>query len=92
VDPLVDSKTASEWVKSVWVECEQGYSEEDVYTADETGVFCDMTSDSTFKFKGEKCVGGKMSKNRLTVLMCVNTTGTDKKDSLLLENHKYHVV
>jgi hypothetical protein len=51
-----------------------------------------MTPDSTFKFKGEKCVGGKMSKNRLTVLMYVNVTGTDKKDSLLLENHKHHVV
>jgi hypothetical protein len=24
--------------------------------------------------------------------MCVNMTGTDKKDSLLLENHKHHVV
>jgi hypothetical protein len=88
----VDSKTASEWVKSVWVECQQGYSEEDMHNADETGVFYNMMPDSTFKFKGEKCVGGKMSKNCLTVLMCVNMTGTDKKDSLLLENHKHHVV
>jgi hypothetical protein len=72
------------------VECQQGYSEEDIYTSDETGVFYNMTPDSTFKFKGEKCVAGKMSKNRLTVF--VNMTGTDKKDSLLLENHKHHVV
>jgi hypothetical protein len=78
----VDSKTASEWVKNVWVECQQGYSEEDIYNADETGVFYNMTPDSTFKFKSEKCVGGKMSKNRLTVLMCVNMTGTDKKNNL----------
>jgi hypothetical protein len=41
----VDSKTASEWVKNVWVECEQGYSEEDMYNADETGVFYNMTPD-----------------------------------------------
>jgi hypothetical protein len=89
----VDSKTASEWVTSVWVECQQGYCEEDIYTADESGVFYNMTPDSTFIFKGEKCVGGKMSKNRLTVLMCVNMTGTDKKKhSLLLDNHKHHVV
>jgi hypothetical protein len=66
-------------VKSVWVECQQGYSEEDIYNADKTGVFYNMTPNSTFKFKGEKCVGGKMLKNRLTVLMCVNMTGTDKK-------------
>jgi hypothetical protein len=75
----VDSRTASEWVKSVWVECQQGYSEEDIHNADKTGVFYNMTPDSAFKFKGEKYVGGKMSKNRLTVLMCVNMTGTDKK-------------
>jgi hypothetical protein len=79
-------------VKSVWVECQQGYSEEDIYTADETGVLYNMTPGSTFKFKGEKCFDGKMSKYRLTVLMCVDTTGTDKKESLLLENHKHHVV
>jgi hypothetical protein len=67
----VDLKTASEWVKSILVECQQGYSEEDIYNADETGMFYNMTPDSTFKFKGEKCVGRKMSKNHLTVLMCV---------------------
>jgi hypothetical protein len=61
------------------VECQQGYSEEDIYNADETGVFYNMTPDSTLKFKGEKCVGGNMSKNRLTVLTCVNMTGTDEK-------------
>jgi hypothetical protein len=46
-------------VKRVWVECQQGCSEEDIYNADETGVFYNTTPDSTFKFKGEKCVGGK---------------------------------
>jgi hypothetical protein len=80
-------------VKSVWVEFQQGYSEEDIYNADETGVFYNMTPGSTFKFKGEKYVGGKISKNRLKVLMCVNMTGTDKKkDTLLLESHTHHVV
>jgi hypothetical protein len=38
-----------------------------------------MTPYSTFKFKGEKCVGGKIFKNPLTTLMCKNMTGTDKK-------------
>jgi hypothetical protein len=55
-DLSVYSKTASGWVKSVWVECQQGYSEEDIYNEDETGVFYNMTPGSTFKFKGEKCV------------------------------------
>nr|XP_042897556.1 tigger transposable element-derived protein 6-like [Parasteatoda tepidariorum] len=29
-------------------------------------------------FKGENCKGGKKSKQRLTVLLCANSTGTDK--------------
>jgi hypothetical protein len=79
-------------VKSVWVECQQGYSEEDIYNGDESGVFYNITPDSTFKFKDEKCVGGKISKNPFTILMCKNMTETDKRNSLLLENHKHHVV
>jgi hypothetical protein len=47
-DPSVDSKTASEWEKSVWVECQYGYSEGDIYNADETGVFYNTTPDSIF--------------------------------------------
>jgi hypothetical protein len=47
-----------------WVECQQGYSE-DIHNADETGEFYNMMPDSTFKFKGEKFVGGEKSKNRL---------------------------
>jgi hypothetical protein len=79
-------------VKSVLVECQQGYSEE-IYNADETGVFYNMMHNSSFKFKGEKCVSGKMSKNRLTVLMCVCEYDWNlQKISLLLENHKHHVV
>jgi hypothetical protein len=48
-----DAKTASEWVKSVWEECMKGYTEE-IFYADETGLFYNITPDTTFEFKGEK--------------------------------------
>jgi hypothetical protein len=48
-----DTKSASEWVKSVWEECKKGYTEEEVYNADKTGLFYNMTPDTTFKFKGD---------------------------------------
>jgi hypothetical protein len=54
------------WVKSVW-ECKKGYTKEEIYNTDKTGLFY-MTLDTTFKFKGEKCVSGK----KLTVLICEN--------------------
>lgn len=42
-----------------------------------------MTPSNTLKFKGEKCVGGKMSKDRVTILVGANMTGT-KKEKLLV--------
>jgi hypothetical protein len=40
-------------VKSVWVDCQYGYSEEDIHNADETGMSYITTPDSIFKIKGE---------------------------------------
>jgi hypothetical protein len=34
-----DTETASAWVRSVWEECKKGYTEEEVYKADKTGIF-----------------------------------------------------
>ena len=34
--------------------------------------------------KGEQCSGGKKSKERITVLVCVNVTGTDKLPLLFI--------
>ncbi|XP_055910506.1 tigger transposable element-derived protein 6-like [Eupeodes corollae] len=38
-----------------------------------------MTPNKTLKFKGKKCNGGKMSKERITVLVGANMTGTVKQ-------------
>nr|XP_042903372.1 tigger transposable element-derived protein 6-like [Parasteatoda tepidariorum] len=57
---------------------EKTYSPENVYNADETGLFYQLMPDKTMAFKGENCKGGKKSKQRLTVLLCANSTGIDK--------------
>jgi hypothetical protein len=57
-----DMKTAREWVKSAWVECKKRYTKEEFCNAEETGFFYNITSDTVFKFKGEKCVSGKKKK------------------------------
>jgi hypothetical protein len=56
----------------------KNYSEEDIYSADETVLFCNMIHDVIFTFKGEKWVGRKRPQNCLTISLCVNTAGTDK--------------
>lgn len=69
-----DSVISDEWLSNVWADCRKGYKDEDIYNADETGLFYNMTPNTTFKFKGEN-----KSKTRLTVLVCANMTGTDKR-------------
>ena len=51
-----------------------GYRPEDVYNADESGLFYKALPDKTLALKKEKCVGGKMAKERLTILFCANIT------------------
>lgn len=71
--------TAENWLKTVWPKLREGYREREIFNADETGLFFRLTPDKTLKFKGEKCVGGKLSKDRLTVLVCANMDGTVKR-------------
>lgn len=80
----VDTSIVSSWVNDKWQLIKSGYNEEDIFNADETGLFYKLSPDKTFKFKGEKCIGGKQSKVRLTVLLCSNSTGTEKRKLLVI--------
>lgn len=55
------------------------YSPRDVYNADETGLYYRLTPDRTHTFNTDKVRGGKKSKERLTLLLCANMDGSDKK-------------
>ncbi|KAL4107209.1 hypothetical protein QTP88_017592 [Uroleucon formosanum] len=52
-----------------------GYEPQNVFNADETGLFYRALPDKTFSYKGESCSGGKIAKKRLTVLLCVSMSG-----------------
>lgn len=56
-----------------------GYDPKDIYNADETGLFFRALPEKTFAFRGEKCSGGKMAKERVTVLCCANMAGDSEK-------------
>jgi hypothetical protein len=49
--------------------------------AEEMGLFFNVLPDRTLAYEGESCHGGKHSKDRLTVLLCVNSVGSDKQVS-----------
>lgn len=67
------------WKNEVWPDIIQSYEEQDIFNADEAGLFYRMTPNQTLKFKGEKCSSGKLSKVRITVLVCANMNGSEKR-------------
>ncbi|XP_004431186.1 PREDICTED: jerky protein homolog [Ceratotherium simum simum] len=61
---------------------EHGLSPEQVYNADETGLFWRCLPNPTLE--GGAAPGAKQSKDRLTVLMCANATGSHKIKPLVI--------
>ena len=47
----------------------------DIFNADEFGLFYAAPPNASLHLKSEKCKGGKLSKNRLTGLVCASATG-----------------
>ncbi|XP_037509385.1 tigger transposable element-derived protein 6-like [Rhipicephalus sanguineus] len=53
------------------------YEPRDIFNADEAGLFFKVQPSKTLSLKGEACHGGKCSKERLTVLLCCNSDGSE---------------
>jgi hypothetical protein len=64
------------------------YAENDVYNADETGLFFKLLPDRSMVLPKESCNGGKKSKERYTVLLCANWSGTHKLKPLVIGKNK----
>nr|XP_026498686.1 tigger transposable element-derived protein 4-like [Vanessa tameamea] len=75
----VDKGAVEDWMTQKWPTLCEGYTPDDIFNADETGLFYNMTPDRTLKFKGENYSGGKMSETRLTIMVAANMTGSCKK-------------
>ena len=71
----VSEEVVEPWIHSILPDLLKKYKPEDIYNADETGLFYKLQPDRTLAFKGEKCSGGKKSKDRLTVLVCASMAG-----------------
>lgn len=56
----------------------------EIFNADETRIFYELTPSRTLKIQKEKCLGETSSKERTTVMMAVNMSGTVKKKLLVI--------
>lgn len=71
----VDISVSNNFLQDTWEQLRSAYADCDIFNADETGLFYKCMPNTTLKFKGESCIGGKLSKERLTVLLCASATG-----------------
>lgn len=60
------------------------YALEDIYNADETGLYFRATPDGSLTYRHEQIMGSKKAMDRVTVLCCCNATGSDKRKLLLI--------
>jgi len=84
----VDTSVVNDWHTTKWPKLREGFSDQDVFNADETGLFYSLMPDKTLKFKDEKCIGGKLSNERVTVLVCANLLGTEKRQLFVIGEPK----
>ena len=78
-----ESSDMTEWQSRLKCILDQ-YRPDDIYNADETGIFYRLLPDKTLEFKAVDCHGGKKSKDRLTALVCANMSGNDKLPLLII--------
>lgn len=83
-----DLQTADEWQKNVLPTLISQYDKNDIFNADETGVFFKCLPNKTLAFKGQKCYGGKNSKERITLMVGSNMTGSEKLKLLVIGKSK----
>lgn len=73
----VNQQLANDWKRDLLVKI-QGKDPKDIFNADETGLFYRCIPNKTLAFKGERCSGGKLSKERITLLIGANMDGSEK--------------
>ncbi|NXT85773.1 TIGD4 protein, partial [Zapornia atra] len=64
------------------------YQPKNVFYIQETGLLYQMLPHKTFAFKGETCSVGKVSKERITVVVGTNMDGSEKLPLLVIGKHK----
>ncbi|CAB0037068.1 unnamed protein product [Trichogramma brassicae] len=75
----ISEDLCDDW-KSKLSEIIKEYEPKNIFNADESGLFYKCMPSRTLLFKGEKCHGGKLSKERLTILFCANMTDQSNDD------------
>lgn len=76
--PPVNPKLIKQWNSNILPSILKTHDPNDIFLAHETGLFFRCTPESTLPLLGERCKSGGLPKDRLTVMLVCNMTGTEK--------------
>ena len=74
-----DTEGAESWTSQILPSIVAGYEPHNIFNADESRLFYKPTLTESLVDKGEELSGIKIRKERLTFLMIVNQSGTERK-------------
>ena len=80
----VSLEMTSNWLKDVFPKLIEGYQPDDIYSADEAGLFYQLLLSKTLASKEDDCAGTKKRKQRVTLLLGANMDGTGLLRPLLV--------
>ena len=86
-DGQTSKRKSNSWTENVFKPVLHRYDPKDVFSADETVVFWRQLPESTNTTEGlfsEECAGSKRSKDRVTVVVCANMDGSEKRPLLVI--------
>lgn len=78
----VDKDVCEDWKQRKLPSVLQRYDPSNIFNADETGLYWRLLPDKTLSVSKEVGTGSKKSKERVTVLVCANMTGSEKQPFL----------
>ena len=84
----VNLQSLLDWKQQVLQPLLRQFSADDVFNLDETGLFWQLLPNKTLSFRRERCTGGKKSKQRITLLVGANMSGTEKFPLLAIGKSK----
>ena len=79
-----DPESAKKWLDTRLPEILRNYEQRDIFNCDETGNFFRALPDRRVVHSDQVASGHKVPKERISVLLCANMDGSEKKKALII--------
>ncbi|XP_056008513.1 tigger transposable element-derived protein 6-like [Ostrea edulis] len=83
-----DQEAVNHWIDNILPNLLETYSPDNIFNADETGIYYRALPDGTLTFKTDAIAGSKKAKDRVTAMVCVNVSGSDKQRLLVIRKSR----